>query len=900
MEERVDLLVPYGCVDISIQTFHAFGDRLLREHALHIGLSPQFRVLSRAEQLVLLRRRVFRLGLEAFRPLVEPTRFVEGLATVFGRAKDEAVGPEEFLAHARELTAPAASAPDDPVSAYAKRMLEVATSYLAYERLLRELDAVDFGDQVLLAVRLLEQHPEVLAEIRARYRHILVDEFQDTNYAQFQLLRLLAHPQANITVVADDDQSIYKWRGAALSNVLKFLDHYESVRTVVLTENFRSSQPILDAAYRLIRFNDPDRLEVRQGIDKRLVARASQADQAPHFHVFDTASGEADWVARTIRGMIESGSRLLGDIAILVRSNREADLFLRALNVAGVPWQFSGASGLFARAESKLLLSCLKALADPEDAMSWYHVASSPLYRCSMPDLMRVMSAVSRTHRSVHAVLEELTRTAEAAEGLSLAGREELLRVRRDIDQLLELSRTHSAGQLMYRWLADRNYFAILGHADRMEETSSLQTVARFFHQLRRVEELVGGSLPELIQHLELFQAMGNEAPEDDDAWADRVQVMTIHKAKGLEFPAVFLVGLVHGRFPTARRRDPIDLPERLVKDILPQGDYHLQEERRLFYVGMTRARDELHLTCAYDYGGKSVRKISQFVLEALDLSSPTPPAKAASARELIERSQKLEPLPLTERTGKQTVLRLDPHGADDYLTCPLKYRYSHVLRIPVMRHHLVVYGAALHKAVEAFFKRRMQGQTMEEAELLTIFESQWRSEGFLTREHEALRLAQGRETLHRFYRRQQESPEHPTLIEEKFAFPLDDLLIVGRWDRVDCRGEEAVIIDYKSSDVSDPRDANRRAKDSLQLLVYALAWRTLHGQLPARVELRFLESGVVGAAQFTEPDLEQARAALRKVAAGIRAQSFTAQPQEYACQWCAFQSICPSAFRSR
>ena len=229
-----------------------------------------------------------------------------------------------------------------------------------------------------------------------------------------------------------------------------------------------------------------------------------------------------------------------------------------------------------------------------------------------------------------------------------------------------------------------------------------------------------------------------------------------------------------------------------------------------------------------------------------------------------------------------------------------MKYRYSHLLKIPVMRHHLVVYGAALHKAVELFFKRRLEGKLMEETELLEAFERHWSAEGFLTREHEELRLAQGRETLRRFYARQQAAPEHPALIEEKFKFPLDDILVVGRWDRVDRNDGEVVIIDYKSSEISEQGAADRRTKGSLQLLIYALAWRTIHGALPARVELRFLETGVTGQAQFTEQDLERAKTLLREASRGIRGQDFHAQPQEFACRWCAFQSICPFAFQAR
>ncbi len=893
MEERLDVLLPYGYLNVACKTFHAFGDQLLRDHAARLGLSPFFRVLSQAQQLVLLRQHVFDLPLERLRPLADPTRFLGALINLMARAKDELVGPEELLAEAQRL-----AAQGEEVAP----LREAAHAYAAYERLLRQENAIDFGDQVRLAVGLLETQPDARVALQRRYRQLLVDEFQDTNYAQYRLLQLLTGSEAHITVVADDDQSIYKWRGAALSNVIKFLEHNPCARTLVLADNFRSPQPILDAAYRLIQFNNPDRLEVRQGINKRLIARAPRNPIEPQWHVFETVSSEADWVARTIREAIEAGARAPRDVAILVRSNKDADMFLRALNVAGVPWQFSGASGLLSRPESKLLLSCLKALADPQDSLSWYHVASSSLYACPMADLTALLAEARRTYAHLRHVLAQTATDAAAPVAISAAGQAEIAQLLTDMAGLVELSRTHSPGQLLYRWLSDRGVLKQLSVAERPEDVARLHTIARFFHHLRRVEEMVGSSLPEVVAHLDLLEAIGNEPLEPDDAWMDRVSVLTIHKAKGLEFPVVFLVGLVQGRFPTAQRADPLELPEALMKDLLPEGDYHLQEERRLFYVAMTRAKEALHLTCAYDYGGKTRRKVSQFVLEALDLPAPNLPAKRLTAQELIAQSAPPGPalkLAPEQPSSRAATLRLDPHGADDYLTCPLKYRFSHVVRIPVLRHHAAAYGAALHKAIELFFRHRLEGRTPSEEELLAAFEEHWRQEGFLTKAHETLRRQQGLQTLRRFHAHQLAVPETPSLIEAKFAFPLKDLLIVGRWDRVDQREGEVVIIDYKSSEVHDQAAADRRARQSLQLLIYALAWQTLHGTTPSHVELRFLETDLVGRAEFVEKDFDRARQLILQVAEGIRARDFQARPDEFNCRWCAFQAICPQAFKA-
>jgi len=902
MQERVDLLVPYGYLDTWISTFHAFGDRLLREHATLLGLSPQVRVLSKPEQIMFLQQHLFELPLGRFRPLQDPTRYLGALATVIGRAKDEAVNVEEFLRVAESLETHSRAHPDDPsLQQEAAQVRELAGCYETYQRLLHETGVLDFGDQVLGTIELLTRHPDVLADYRQRFRYILVDEFQDTNFAQYILLQLLAPPEANITVVCDDDQSIYKWRGAAISNVLKFLEHYHHVARVVLTENFRSNQAILDAAYRLIRHNDPDRLEVTEHIDKRLTAMVPAEPHEPSLMVFDTVSSEADWIAQRIHDDLEAKKRRPADFAILVRSNKDADPFLRALNVCGLPWRFSGTTALFIKEEAKLLRSCLKMLADPEDNLSWYHVASSALYACPMEDLVKCLAQARRTNRSLRAAFERVIAGDPDQLQLTEDGQRIVATILTDARRLLDLSTTLSPGQLLYRWLGDRGWLKRLAAAEHAEDAEQLQQVARFFDHLHRFEQLVGNRLPELIHSLELFETWGDGASgESDPALEDRVNILTLHKAKGLEFPVVFLVGLVQGRFPTPQRRDTIELPEPLIKDILPEGEYHLQEERRLCYVGMTRAKEELYLTAAYHYGGKSVRKISRFVAEALNLSTPSPPPLQPTEFERIARSR--PPIPVA---SPQTAirlpepLRLNPHGADDYLTCPFKFRYSHVLKLPIMRHHLVIYGAALHKAIELFFTAQLRGQTTTEAELVRAFEDAWSSEGFLSREHETQRLQRGREVLRRFFAQQQRHPEQPSLIEEKFTIRLDDFLITGRWDRIDGQGADAVIIDYKSSEVTEQDEADKRVRKSLQMGVYALAWQILHGHAPKRLELRFLETGVIGSAELTDQDLEAVKERLREAASRIRALDFHPEPSEKSCRWCAYQTICPSAIVS-
>jgi DNA helicase-2/ATP-dependent DNA helicase PcrA len=401
----------------------------------------------------------------------------------------------------------------------------------------------------------------------------------------------------------------------------------------------------------------------------------------------------------------------------------------------------------------------------------------------------------------------------------------------------------------------------------------------------------------------------------------------------------VYLPGLVTGRFPATGRREPLGLPLALVNETFPEGDYQLQEERRLFYVGMTRARDELVLSHAADYGGHRARRVSPFVLEALDL-----PVAAGATGAGVRPSSPLERLAAVEHPGPSPAaarersgepLMLSFYAIDDYLTCPLKYKYAHLLRVPLSPHHSIIYGSALHAAVAEFHKRHARGDVMTEEDLYASFVRAWSNEGFLSREHEEARLAAGREALHRF-RDAQLAPGAvvPAYVEREFSFLLDGDRVRGRFDRVDIvpRGaagetpggapgetavgdpaaddpaadvveptlglspERVIITDYKSSDVRDPVKARQRAKESLQLSIYAMGYEAMTGRLPDTVALHFLDSGLVGSATMDRKRIDKARESIRTAAAGIRAQTFEPRPDYLACTWCAFREICPAS----
>jgi len=274
METRIDQLLPLGYEDLWVNTFHEFGKKVLQDNALEIGLDPDFKVLTEADQYMFIRQRLFEFDLKYYRPLGNPTKFIQALLKLFSRAKDEEIDEEEFLAYAQKCKTQNAKRKmkDQGIAERedAEKLMELAKAYKKYQEMMRAEGYMDFGDLIMYTLRLFRKRKSVLEKYRRQFKYILVDEFQDTNFAQYQIIKLLSAPANNLTVVGDDDQSVYRFRGAALNNILNFKKDYPKTKKVVLKTNYRSTPGILEAAYQSIQGNNPDRLEKKLGIIKKM------------------------------------------------------------------------------------------------------------------------------------------------------------------------------------------------------------------------------------------------------------------------------------------------------------------------------------------------------------------------------------------------------------------------------------------------------------------------------------------------------------------------------------------------------------------------------------------------------------------------------------------------------
>ncbi|HYQ96422.1 MAG TPA: ATP-dependent DNA helicase [Candidatus Eisenbacteria bacterium] len=891
MQERVDVLVPYGYADTHISTFHSFGEEVLSSFGIEIGIAPGFSVLDQTAQALFLAEHIEALGLKRYAPLSDPTRYVRELARFFNRLKDYPIATERL----RELAegAVAASGEDMAERDRGERYAELAAAAGRYDRLLWKQGFVDFGDLLALPLRLFEESPAAVRFFQERFRYILVDEFQDTNPVQFDIVRRLTALHRNLVVVGDDDQSIYRFRGAHLQNILKFHEFFPDARSIVLTRNYRSSREILKAARRLILVNR-ERLETRLDISKEL--HAERSGPAPRMKELPTEAEEAAWVAGEIRAAVESGTRRCRDFAILVRSNKNAEPFLRALDEQGVPYYFSGSRGLFQRPEIKELVAVLYALSQDTREEYLYLLAQSA-YAVPGEDLNLLVHALSTNPVTLRALMERAVRGSGTV-AISEEGRGRVAAMLEDLGALRTTARDHGTGEVLRAYLDRRGILKRLRTPTHFEDEIKARNIVKFFKLVQTFGTVaVVDRVPLFLRHLAMVMEHGEDpAVAEIGEESDVVQVLTIHRAKGLEFPVVYLVQAASDLFPTRNFRRGIEVPVELAPGERQSSELHKEEERRLCYVAFTRAKDELVATHALDYGGKMLRRRSEFLSEAFDLGKPAPARKKRRLLEELDSDPATaRGLPPLGRPATREPILLSHNRIADYDTCPLKYHFIHVLAIdPILtRDHRVNFGNAIHQAVAFALERHRLEQSPTFEQVLEVFRSNWRNEGYRSEDHARRRFDQGVEALRAFLEREVLGQAPPTEVERSFRFKLGDVIVSGRMDRVDEGPDGVVITDYKTSELDEEEKADSSARENLQLSIYALAHKMRTGRAPERLELKYVLSGATGTSTRSEEKLERTRDRILAIAESVRSGDFRAQPSEHNCSICACRPIC-------
>lgn len=873
MEERADRLLPLGYYDLQISTFHAFGELVLREHGLEIGL-PEFKVLDEVGQWLLMRNNFEKFDLDYYRPLGNPTRFIKAFIRHFAKAKDELITPEEYLAHVEKLkmSLDQSEAGLETRDLEIKRVTEVAQAYHLYQRALLQNNAVDFGDLVNYTLRLFRERPRVLQHYRERFKYILIDEFQDTNYAQYELVRLLAAPRNNLTAVGDDDQSIFKFRGASISNILHFQKDYPQAKFISLVRNYRSGQKILDAAHAFIAQNDPDRLEVRLSLDKKLLNPDDPEGEIQSLEASDFVA-EARLVLEKILQKKDANPEFTwDDFAILGRSHDSLDPFISALEENHIPYIYFAHKGLYKKPVVLDIVAYFQLLDNYHESSALYRVANLPVFGVSHAAIVEIAHFAKRKSLSL---FEGMKRAAELP-GLDKKSQD-------GVKKLLGLLEKHS--QTARQKSTEQLYIEVVNDLDFAEAAIHDYQVGKYLENFRRriqnfqsqaADKRLKNFMSELV--FEMEAGGEGELELDTDTGPEAVKLMTVHGAKGLEFKHVFVVGLVDKRFPSIERRDPIEIPGELIKDILPVGDIHLEEERRLFYVAMTRAKSCLFLTRALDYGGKLTKKPSRFLQElglvAKEMSRPT--GEVVFHKPALAKSVSL-PVPKVFSFSQISLFR----------KCPLEYKYRHVLKLPVPGKAAFSFGQTIHKTLEKYLNVYRQNQVLDLfgkpselrlpglPELTKIYDEVWLDDWYESQSQMREYREQGLKILKSFYTETQKNPPHPKYLEKKFRLPLDEYWIEGKLDRADATPDGLLIIDYKTGTARGIYQVDRQ-----QLLLYQWAAQEYLKEKVADLQYWFLwdnleKESFLGSAEDIEELKEQFSETAREIVQTTKQDAF-------------------------
>ncbi|MDG4804758.1 DNA helicase PcrA [Micromonospora sp. WMMD980] len=581
MKERVAALVGPRARMMWVSTFHSACVRILRAEHEHAGLKSTFSIYDADDSRRLMQMVARELDLD---PKRYPAR---GLAAQVSNLKNELVDPEEFAGRAK--------GPNERA---------LAEAYTLYQRRLREAHALDFDDLIMTTVHLLQSHPHVAESYRRRFRHVLVDEYQDTNHAQYVLIKELVSgtegiPPAELCVVGDADQSIYAFRGATIRNILEFERDFTDARTILLEQNYRSTQTILNAANAVI-----DRNTSRK--PKRLWSDAGAGEQIVGY-VADTEHAEADWVAREIDRLVDAGDTRPGDVAVFYRTNAMSRVFEEVFIRVGLPYKVVGGVRFYERKEVRDALAYLRAVVNDDDTVSLRRVLNTPRRGIGERAEACVEALSARDRVSFGAAL----RRAREAPGISTRAANGIAEFVALLESARELADTGTPEEVLEAVLTRSGYLAELEEsldpqdAGRVDNLQELVSVAREYTE--RIEALGAdderATLAGFLEQVALV-ADADQIPSDDPDHQGVVTLMTLHTAKGLEFPVVFLSGLEDGVFPHLRSL----------------GDTReLEEERRLAYVGITRARQRLYLSRAVTrsaWGAPAYNPPSRFLEE--------------------------------------------------------------------------------------------------------------------------------------------------------------------------------------------------------------------------------------------------------------------------------------------
>ena len=948
LEQKTDIS------DLSVHTFHSFCLQVLQDNVLDSGISFTSGVISRTNQLVWGLKNLDSFGFEHIEVGNNAVDLIEALIDGISAFRDELVSPDDLERYLGEKEAGPA---DAKTLDYRNKLRDLLKVYRAYERYKRSGMLLDYDDMIHEACDLFGKKPLVLQHYRDRYRYLLVDEFQDTNYAQLQLVKLLAG--GHLCVVADDDQTIYRFRGAYLTNIQDYKTTYPDHCEILLDYNYRSSGTILRLALQLME-NAPNRKK------KPLVTENPPGDPVT-VAVCENEQAEAEYVLDGIQALLASTflpwdqeterPYRYSDIAILCRRRADGVKFFRLLRQRGIPCEFVGEVDFFASPAIRDLVAYLRVLANPLTAgISLNRI----MKRAGVPET--VVQKINTRARSI-AWKEEggndgVFEAMQQAETVVPPHHHPVAGVLATLQALLQRKEEVTLPELVRDLMMKAT--GLYPHALRDGEGQTRLLLTKFLEIAREYGEIVPqATVPDFLGYLDLLSGFSVEVEEREET--DSVKVLTVHRSKGKEFPVVFVADMATHRFPLRYQSKPFSVPNDLSRGLKTGDDERSlfeQEERRLCYVAMTRAGHRLTFTLAQWYGeNKNPTKPSKF-LEELDYRNnplirvvEVPRSEGAVAGEtegpvqalkrslqdriglavqqmqvstavrhlmdlekirLLEEGKSLDtfdPAAFIPSPGDDAEIlrlfqgkRLPLIGADHrfsasslqaYEECPLRYKFQHVLLVPTLPKTYFDLGSAVHSVIEHLSKQQMEGTPPTKELARALLEKSWSPKAYHSRTQEAEDRVKAEALLDTYLAWQIENRNEIVGVEKRFQTTIAGRTVKGFIDRIEKTPEGGYVV-IDFKTGSKPSDLTKNTiPENLQMNVYSLTVQQLFGSVPERASLFYLKEGKMVDYHPTAESMADFRSRIEGLISQICAEEFEARPSDRVCRRCDFGEVC-------
>jgi len=881
--------------NMQVETFHAYCNNLL------IRNRKKFGALDDKDIWIYLRRRIRELRLNYFVRAANLSQFLNDLLDFMRRCHDELVGPEQYSEYLRRVELGELPAPRVCKSKHAGslsdhealgRCREISIVFATVERMLHEDNLGTFGHMITRAYSLLEADANLLAQEQQRARFILVDEFQDANFAQVKILEKLAGQERNVFAVGDPDQAIYKFRGASSAAFALFQHHFGGTKLVALEKNRRSTSPILNCAFALISKNPEIPGKAKGNLYPRSPLVSAREEEATR-DAKPLQSNPVDVVLLTARevetsdliNQIQQRQRQTrapwSDFAVLYRLHSHRDLLAAEFAEHGIPFSIENMD-VMDTPEARDLFACIGAIVSTQDGASLFRVASFPRFRINPEALRAAIKALPKEHQNSgladvlvkieggSAVLDALHQAREEVASAGGKGRSALEIIMR----IFSLDRSTAPANAVLNWVA--------------EWEKKVITKTR--------------ELAELLEYLAYFREADGSIPMPSRE-ENAVRLMTAHSAKGLEFKHVFILRANSNSFPTSYKEPLFELPRELRdRDSLAEEDekeLFNQEERRLFYVAMTRARDSLTIYARQGKGTDSTPP--GFLRDLLKDRALTRWLRRRHARPFQTDMFAEAPAALAESPSAQWLNlppssdlsnRLSATAVQSYEMCPLRFKLEREWGLPREVPAAMQYGAVMHRVLRAYYDSVRFDKPHSDEALINLFRSDLAEAGIQDRYQYELYQKQGIAQLREFVAASRQAAFPDVAHTEEFLeVRIGKATVVGRIDRIDRRGNgEVTITDYKTGKPQSQEDAD----ESLQLSIYALAAREKWGYRAERLVFYNLEENAAVITSRSELQLREAKLKVEDVAENVAAGRFEPKPGFY-CNFCSYRNLCPA-----